>query len=69
MPAEERYILPERTLGWHIRAWTEDNLLDDEGGPFRFSPEQLRFVLWMYAVDSTGRFIVRDNVLQRLKGW
>jgi hypothetical protein len=79
-----KYILPERTLGWQIQAWVEGipelgvpgniNSLDDtdEWGqplPFRFTGEQLRFVLWMYAVDEHGRFIFRDIVLQRLKGW
>jgi hypothetical protein len=80
----KQYILPERTLGWQIQAWVEGvpelgivgniNSLDDtdEWGrplPFRFTREQLRFVLWMYAVDEHGRFVFRDIVLQRLKGW
>lgn len=78
-----KYVLPEHTVGWQIQAWVEGipeldvpaNLLsdemDNEGNrlPFRFSGEQLRFVLWMYAVDDEGRFIYRDTVLQRLKGW
>lgn len=29
----------------------------------------MRFVLWWYAVDTTGRFLYRKAVLQRLKGW
>lgn len=79
-----KYVLPEHTLGWQIQAWVEGvpelgipaniNSLDDtdEYGvplPFRFTQEQLRFVLWMYAVDEDGRFVFRDIVLQRLKGW
>lgn len=84
MPLSQKYALPERTLGWQIQAWVEGvpelgivgniNSLDDtdEWGhplPFRFTQEQLRFVLWMYAVDETGRFVFREIVLQRLKGW
>ena len=79
-----KYALPERTLGWQIQAWIEGipelgvpahlNSLDDTdewGAPLAFSltQEQLRFILWMYAVDEHGKFIFRDIVLQRLKGW
>lgn len=72
------WLLPERTLGWEIAGWTFENLnsLDEdeerdedvEGG-FRFTLEQLRFVLWWYAVDEKGKFAFRKGVLQRLKGW
>lgn len=37
--------------------------------PWKFTDEQLRFVLWWYAVDENGDFIYRTGVLQRLKGW
>lgn len=63
------FILPEHTLGWHILSWVKRNLLDDEGQPFKPSAEQARFILWMYAVDASGRFTFREIVLQRLKGW
>lgn len=69
MPASKRYLLPKHTLGWHILWWISKNLLDDEGGPFIPTPEQTRFILWMYAVDEHGKFIYRDIVLQRIKGW
>lgn len=80
---EYKYILPERTLGWQIQAWVEGvpelgipnhindlEETDDYGNPlpFHFSEEQLRFVLWMYAIDEEGRFPFRDIVFQRLKG-
>lgn len=70
----ERYILPEHTLGWQILRWIEDNLLSEdstEEDPQPFVPtfEQKRFILWWYAVDEHGRFVYRDGVLQRLKGW
>jgi phage terminase large subunit-like protein len=63
--------LPERnrTLGWHIAGWCHEYLLGPDGGPWVFTPEQLRFVLWWYAFDDNGDFIYRRGVLQRLKGW
>lgn len=68
-PAAQKYVLPERSLGWHILWWISKNLRDDEGGPFKPTAEQSRFILWMYAVDEHGSFTYRDIVLQRIKGW
>lgn len=31
--------------------------------------EQKRFILWWYAIDAQGKFIYRDGVLGRIKGW
>ena len=69
-----QYVLPEKTLGWEIAGWTHEYLIDpnsdaQEPKPWRFTNEQLRFVLWWYAVDENGRFPFRLGVLQRLKGW
>ncbi|MEU2854151.1 terminase [Streptomyces syringium] len=61
--------LPEHTLGWQIAGWCAEYLKAEDGGPWRFTSEQLRWVLWWYAVDENGRFIYRKGVLQRLKGW
>jgi hypothetical protein len=61
--------LPEKTLGWQIAGWCAEYLQAEDGGPWKFTKEQLRFILWWYAVDDTGRFIYRKGVLQRLKGW
>lgn len=63
------WFLPERTLGWQIAGWCSAYLLNDEGGSWRFTNEQLRWLLWWYAVDERGRFVYRKGVLQRLKGW
>lgn len=64
------FLLPERTLGWHILAWIEQHLTAIDGdGPFIPTPEQARFILWFYALDDDGRFIYPTAVLQRLKGW
>lgn len=60
--------LPRWTLGWEQIGWISENLLLD-GEPVRLTDEQCRFILWMYAVDHRGRFVFRDIVLQRMKGW
>ena len=69
-----RFNLPAHTLGWEIAGWASEYLLDprapiDNPEPWRFTNEQLRILLWWYAVDASGRFIYRYGVLQRLKGW
>ncbi|MEU5403724.1 terminase [Streptomyces sp. NPDC005963] len=69
-----RWKLPTHTLGWQIAGWCAE-YLDGEGStderriPWRFTREQLRFLLWWYAIDEDGEFIYRTGVLQRLKGW
>lgn len=69
------FLLPEITMGWEILRWIRDNLqsdeVDDDGRPIPFRPtrEQARFVLWWYAIDERGRFVYREGILQRLKGW
>lgn len=61
------------TLGWGIADFVESYLLQPDGDlagePFRLTDEQLRFLLWFYAVDEHGRFIYRRGVLRRAKGW
>lgn len=61
--------LPERTLGWHAIEWASEWLQHEDGSPWSYTAEQMRFLLWWYAVDENGRWIYRDGVLQRLKGW
>ncbi|MGC4928069.1 terminase [Streptomyces sp. DT117] len=69
-----RWKLPTRTLGWQIAGWCAE-FLDGEGStdekrvPWKFTREQLRFLLWWYAIDEAGEFVYRTGVLQRLKGW
>ena len=62
-----------RTLGWGVIEWCESGLNqpdgDHAGEPFRFTREQINFVLWFYAVNSAGRFTYRRAVLRRAKGW
>jgi len=63
----------QATLGWGIADFIESYLLqpdgDNAGDPFRLTDEQLRFLLWAYAVDEHGRFLYRRAVLRRAKGW
>lgn len=64
-----RWKLPKHTLGWQIAGWCSEYLNGEGGGPWKFTKEQLRFLLWWYAIDDDGEFIYRTGVLQRLKGW
>lgn len=65
--------LPALTLGWQVLEWTIDYLLQpdgpDAGQPWRYTAEQVRILLWWYAVDPLGRFVYRRAVLRRSKGW
>lgn len=65
-----RYILPERTLGWHVLAWIRAHLINfNDDNPMELTGEQSRFILWFYALGPDNRFKYRAAVLQRLKGW
>jgi len=64
------WLLPERSLGWQMLAWTGRWLQHSRDVPWRWTDEQARFLLWWYALDEdTWRWVYRDFVLQRLKGW
>lgn len=70
--ADGSWVLPERTLGWQIALWCSDylNPLGSDQDVFAFTLEQLRFVLWLYAVDESGGWVYpRRATLQRIKGW
>ncbi|ATW59983.1 terminase large subunit [Mycobacterium phage Phlorence] len=68
-----RFYLPEKTLGYQILMWMSEYLLipggPKAGEPFKPTREQGRFILWWYAVDEFGRFVYRNGLLRRLKGW
>jgi hypothetical protein len=64
-----KFILPRKSIGWHLLAWSAQWLQHEDGTPWRYTAEQARFALHWYAVDDHGRFIYRDGTLQRLKGW
>lgn len=65
-------MVPPRSLGLQVLAWTARYLRQpdgpDTGGPWRYTREQLRFVMWWYAVDERGRFVYRRGMFRRLKG-
>ena len=63
------FVLPERTLGWQILRWIRQYVGGKRNTPFEPTKEQKRFLLWWYALDERGRFLYRDGVLQRIKGW
>jgi hypothetical protein len=63
------FAYPKLTLGWAALYWAFDWLQLPSGEPWLCTPEQERFVCHWYAIDSRGRFLCRDGVLQRLKGW
>lgn len=65
--------LPDLTLGWEVAAWIEENCAvpdgDLAGEPFRLTREQLRFVLWFYALKPDGKFRFRRAMLVRPQKW
>jgi hypothetical protein len=68
-----RWYLPEKTLGWGVIDWMF-KYVRSPGGDFageQFIPtdEQVRFLLWWYAVDENGKYSHKGGVLRRLKGW
>jgi hypothetical protein len=62
------WLLPEASLGWEFMAWC-GMWLRGKKGPWQFTPEQARFLLWFYALESDGQATYHSAVLQRLKGW
>ncbi|AZV00807.1 terminase large subunit [Mycobacterium phage Malec] len=47
---------------------SEAGLLENEN-MFIPTDEQVRLVLWWYAVDEKGHYVYREGVIRRLKGW
>lgn len=62
------WVLPEASLGWDFMAWC-GKWLRGKKGPWDFTPEQARFLLWFFALEPDGQFTYHSAVLQRLKGW
>lgn len=64
---------PELTLGWDVLAWCSKWIRQPDGPAagekWRFTREQVRFVLWWYAIDQRGRWLYSRGVLRRAKGW
>lgn len=62
------WALPEATLGWDCLAFA-GRWFTHKGKPWQYTAEQARFILWYYAVETTGQPVYHSAVLQRLKGW
>lgn len=81
-PAERLSTLPpgvpELTLGYQAAGWAEGKFKEFAGlvqpnGPkakqrFRFTPGQVRFLLWWYAVDEGGEWLFNHGVRRLSKG-
>lgn len=76
IPASRLSTLPEGepafTLGWHAIHWAE-HLLIQPNGPragqeFRFTRDQMRFVLWWYAMDADGAWLYSHGARRLAKG-
>lgn len=67
------WLLPERTLGWEVLGWTAEYLRQpdgpDAGQRWNYTDEQVRLLLWWFALDELGRFVYRNGMLRRAKGW
>lgn len=63
------WLLPQASLGWGFLAWTGYWLNGKGGKPWQWTPEQTRFLLWYFAVDTNGDHLYHSARLQRLKGW
>lgn len=63
---------PELTLGWEAIRWAEKWLVQPNGPraglPFRMTRDQMRFLLWFYALDDDGQWIYHHGVRRLSKG-
>lgn len=64
---------PNETLGYQIIRWAQKYIVqpdgDRAGESWQFTPEQLRFVLWFYAISPDGTWKFSAATLRRAKGW
>lgn len=65
--------IPERSLGYGVAKWIEANCAIPDGEraglPFELTLDQLRFVVWFYAIDEAGRFLFRRALMVRPQKW
>lgn len=59
-------------MGWSAAEWAHSTLIQPNGPragqPFRLTFDQLRFVLWWYAVDANGHWLFSHGVRRLAKG-
>lgn len=64
-----KFILPRLSIGMAVIRWAKKWLRGADGEPgWKFTPEQMRLIMWWYAIDERGRFLYRDGVIQLIKG-
>lgn len=77
LPPRERTVtmppgLPEFSLGYSALGWIETNLRVPSGvyagRPFECTFDQALFLLWWYAVDSSGKWLFKRGVRRLAKG-
>jgi hypothetical protein len=60
-------------LGYEVIRWCSKYIVqpdgDRAGEPWQFTKEQLRFVLWFYAIKPDGTWRYSAGTLRRAKGW
>lgn len=75
-PADRLSTLPDGepafTLGWEAIRWAEGILVQPNGPrarqPFQFTRDQMRFLLWFYAMDHEGQWLFSHGVRRLAKG-
>lgn len=68
LPPLPRLSLAPLVVNWCARYIRQPDG-PNAGGPFSFTPEQLKFLWYFYAIDETGRWLWMRAVLRRAKGW
>jgi len=63
---------PERSLGLQVMVWCSTYIRQPDGpeagGPWRFTPEQARFLDRWFSVDERGRWVYARGTYRRAKG-
>ena len=71
--SDGKFAWPEISLAGQIIEWAETYLRqpdgDAAGEPWAYTPEQVRFLAWWFAIDENGRWLYRSGMLRRVKGW
>ncbi|MFF4557175.1 hypothetical protein [Streptomyces sp. NPDC001422] len=64
---------PKETLGYQVIRWAQKYIVqpdgENAGEAWQFTQEQLRFVLWFYAITPEGKWRFSAGTLRRAKGW
>lgn len=64
--------IPKLTLGYEVAKWIQTYIRqpdgDNAGEPYKLTREQMRFLLFFYAVDKRGKWIYDHGVRRLAKG-